>query len=486
MTSSNVLNLAYSKNLTVTDLTFDSQTVQAGSIFFALQGSRVDGNQFIAQAVSRGAVMVVSARPAKQDYGVLYYHSADIEQDMADAAYEFYDQPSNRLKVIGITGTKGKTSIAYLLESILTHAGKRVSALGTINYRINGKVECAAPNTTPAALPLFKLMHKMVREKSDFLVMEVSSHALDQKRVRRIDFDTAVFTNLQHDHLDYHKTFENYFAAKHKLFENLASSANSKPARSAILNIDDPYGRRLLAEFKNQVHTVTYAMNTPADYTAREIQESLNGTSFLINEQPCHIHLLGRHNIYNALAAYAASIAQGISPQTAAEGLACLRGIPGRMERIDAGQNFYVFIDFAYTDEALSRAFDTIERFKKGKIITVFGCGGERDRSKRPLMGRTACTRSDKVILTNDNPRREDPHQIFNDILSGMNQCANYVLEPDRAQAITRALQEAQEGDIVIIAGKGHEDYQILGTQKHHFSDREIVLQQLRGEKSVS
>lgn len=243
----------------------------------------MDGNLFIDDAIARGAVMIVSAVPAKKRYGVLYYQSDDIERDMADAAYEFYQRPSDRLKVIGITGTKGKTSIAYLVESVLTHAGKRVSALGTINYRINGKVQCAAPNTTPAALPLFKLMHKMVLKESEFLVMEVSSHALEQKRVRRIHFDTAVFTNLQRDHLDYHLTFENYFQAKRKLFEELSSLQNEKKNRCAVINADDAYGRRLVQEFKDKVRVVTYGLESPADYVAKDIRETLDGTAFTIN-----------------------------------------------------------------------------------------------------------------------------------------------------------------------------------------------------------
>ncbi|WP_428073447.1 UDP-N-acetylmuramoyl-L-alanyl-D-glutamate--2,6-diaminopimelate ligase [Candidatus Avelusimicrobium aviculae] len=486
MSLSKVLGLAYLNNLPVADLTFDSKAVRPGAVFFALKGSRVDGNLFIEDAVSRGAVMVVSSQPAAKDYGVLYYQSDDIERDMADAACEFYQRPSDRLKIIGITGTKGKTSIAYLVESVLTHAGKKVSALGTVNYRINGKVQCTAPNTTPAALPLFKLMHKMVLKESEFLVMEVSSHALDQKRVRRIDFDTAVFTNLQRDHLDYHLTFENYFQAKRKLFENLTSLQNPKSGRCAVINADDEYGRRLIQEVQNRAQVLTYGLENSADFIAENIQESLDGTTFTVNGRLCKIHLLGRHNVYNALAAYAVCVRQGLDPETVIEGLAALPGVPGRMERVRGGQDFYVFVDFAYTDEALNRAFDTVEHFKKGRIITVFGCGGERDRTKRPLMGATACKRSDLVFITNDNPRREDPQQIFADILQGTKGYSNFVVEPDRAQAICRALDAAQKDDVVIIAGKGHEEQQIIGAEKKHFSDKETVLAYLGSKNRVS
>lgn len=485
MGTSKILQLAYLNRLDVRDLTFDSNAVRPGSVFFALKGARVDGNRFIPQAVANGAVLVVSAFPTVQNYGVLYVQSDDIDRDMAEAAYEFYGRPSDKLNIIGITGTKGKTSIAYLTESILTHARKRVSALGTVNYRINGQVECAAPNTTPAALPLFKLMHKMVARQSEYLVMEVSSHALDQQRVRCMDFNVAVFTNLQRDHLDYHLTFDNYFNAKRKLFENLTNPLNKKQNRAAVINTDDPYGRRLVQELNGRVRVLTFGLENPADYTATDIQETLDGTAFKISGRACKIRLLGRHNVYNALAAFAACVSQGIDETTALEGLAALPGVPGRMEQICAGQDFYVFVDFAYTDESLRRAYEVVERFKQGRVITVFGCGGERDRTKRPLMGRTACTHSDWVFLTNDNPRREDPKQIFDDILQGMQGCTNYTLQPDRAQAIRSALETARPQDIVIIAGKGHEDYQITGTEKRHFSDQETARAWLK-EKYVS
>lgn len=485
MGTSKILQLAYLNRLDVRDLTFDSNAVRPGSVFFALKGARVDGNRFIPQAVANGAVMVVSAFPTAQNYGVLYVQSDDIDLDMAEAAYEFYGRPSDKLNIIGITGTKGKTSIAYLTESILTHARKRVSALGTVNYRINGQVECAAPNTTPAALPLFQLMHKMVARQSEYLVMEVSSHALDQQRVRCMDFNVAVFTNLQRDHLDYHLTFDNYFNAKRKLFENLVHPLNKKQNRAAVINTDDPYGRRLAQELNGRVRVLTFGLENPADYTATDIQETLDGTAFKISGRACKIRLLGRHNVYNALAAFAACVSQGIDENTALEGLAALPGVPGRMEQICAGQDFYVFVDFAYTDESLRRAYEVVERFKQGHVITVFGCGGERDRTKRPLMGRTACTHSDWVFLTNDNPRREDPRQIFDDILQGMQGCTNYTLQPDRAQAIRSALETARPQDIVIIAGKGHEDYQIIGMEKRHFSDQETARAWLK-EKYVS
>lgn len=481
--SSYVLEKARACGVQVTGLTFSSREVEPGFVFFALKGAHVDGNLFIEEAIARGARVIVSAFPAGREYSALYIQTADIDREMADAAYEFYGRSSDHMTMLGITGTKGKTSIAYLLESILRTNGEKVGVFGTVNYRSNGHVLCAAPNTTPAALPLFKRLAQMRQDGCNAVVMEVSSHALEQQRVRHIWYDTAVFTNLQRDHLDYHHTFENYFKAKQKLFENLADPANQKPNRTAVINADDPYGCRLVEQVKGRVHVVTYGMNTAADFQADRVQEFLTHTSFCINGRPMQINLLGRHNVYNALAAYAVARVNGVPEEAAAAGLKALSGVPGRMERIDVGQNFFAFVDFAYTDEALQRAFDTLEPFKKGRILLVFGCGGQRDRTKRPLMGKTACTRADYVFLTNDNPRCEDEKQIFNDILAGMQGKTNYEVVPDRAEAICRALTNAHAQDIVLVAGKGHEDYQIIGTEKRHFSDQETIRTFLRGNR---
>lgn len=475
-----VLAYAAQESLSVTGLTFRSQDVQPGFVFFALKGANADGNLFITDAVKRGATLVVSAQPPVQNYGVPFYLSQDIDKDMADAAYEFYGRPSDSLTMYGITGTKGKTSIAYLLESILHTAGCKTGVFGTVNYRANGQEICKAPNTTPAALTLFKLLAQMKEQGCTSVVMEVSSHALELQRVRNIWYDTAIFTNLQRDHLDFHLTFENYFAAKQKLFENVANPHNPKPHRIAVINADDPYGQRLIKAFQNRVKIVTFGLTTPADFTATDIAEFITHTAFKINGVSMQINLLGKHNVYNALAACAAAQANGITLEQIACGLGALSGVPGRMERIDEGQPFFTFVDFAYTNESLQRAFDTVRPFKQGRVLVVFGCGGQRDRTKRPLMGATACREADFVFLTNDNPRCEDPRQIFDDILAGMQGCTNYTLEPDRAKAIGLALAQARPGDIVIIAGKGHEDYQLVGTQKRHFSDQETVRHFLR------
>lgn len=480
-----VLSFAEKNDVVLKGLTFRSQDVKTGFAFFALKGSHVDGNLFIEDAIQKGAALIVSAQQARRTYSIPYLQVTDIDAEMADAAYEFYGRPSDELAMIGITGTKGKTSIAYLLESVLAKAGHKVGVFGTVNYRMGGVPICAAPNTTPAALVLFELLHQMKKAGCEDVVMEVSSHSLELQRVRNIWYDTAVFTNLQRDHLDFHQTFENYFQAKVKLFENLADPHNPKKERLAVINCDDPYGRRLVQHLTGRVKVVTFGKDPSADFVATDIRETLHETHFKINGTPMKINLLGAHNVYNALAACAVAVSRGVCLETVAAGLADLPGVPGRMEQICEGQPFTVFVDFAYTDESLQRALDTVAPFKKGRILLVFGCGGQRDRTKRPLMGHTACTKADTVFLTNDNPRCEEPQQIFKDILAGMKGQTNYQIIPDRKEAIEKALAAAQAEDVVIIAGKGHEDYQLVGTEKRPFSDQKTVRNFLRGKKNV-
>ncbi len=460
-------------NTIVKGLTQNSKEVGAGFIFFAVKGHTVDGNEFIDIAAERGAIAVITTQDIEKVYQIPIIKVKDIDLAMAQIAGKFYNYPSQQMTVAGITGTKGKTSISYLTEAILLAAKKKPTVFGTINYRIDGKILTSAPNTTPAALTLQKMIAQARDEKSDVLVMEVSSHALELKRVEGINFDIAVFTNLQRDHLDFHSTFDNYFAAKRKLFENLLSPDNTKQKRTAIINIDDPYGQKLADMLKNKVKVITYSLTKPADFLAKDIKTSLHGVDFKVNGEAAHINLLGEHNVYNALAAIAIAHKLGIHIKVALRGLNNLKGVPGRMERVDLGQNYFVFVDFAYTNEALVRAYDSIAPFKKGRIITVFGCGGQRDATKRPLMGHTACASSDLVFITKDNPRKEEANNIFRDILAGMAGFDNFNIIPDRAQAIAMAIKEAKEDEIVLIAGKGHEDYQILPAGTIRFSDRE-------------
>lgn len=462
----------------VKGITQNSKEVGPGYVFFAVKGATVDGHDFIDAAIRQGAAAVVSARDLSAPVPTIKVD--DIDAAMADTACKFYNNPADKMNVTGITGTKGKTSIAYLLESILLAAKRKPTVFGTINYRVNGEVLSKAANTTPPALALQKMIARTAAKNSADLVMEVSSHALQLKRAEGINFNTAVFTNLQRDHLDFHATFENYFAAKKKLFENLLAPQNKKQNRAAIINIDDPYGQKLIDFLKNKVKIITYGLIKPADFNATDIRAGLDGVSFKVNGKPAHINLLGEHNVYNALAAIAAAGQSGIPTDIALQGLNNLKGVPGRMERVDMGQDFYVFVDFAYTNEAMQRAFDAISPFKSGKITMVFGCGGQRDSSKRPLMGATAAKNSDLVLITKDNPRGEDANNIFIDILKGMTGCDNFKIIPDRREAIFEAIKNARRGDIIIIAGKGHEDYQILPTGTIHFSDRETAEEALK------
>lgn len=473
----------YKENLPqieVKGLSQNSKEIQKDWVFFAVKGHTVDGHEYIPSALLKGACAVVTQEELEEVYPVPVIKVPNIDEAMADAACAFYGNPSNSLNMIGITGTKGKTSISYLTESILFEAKRKAAVMGTINYRVNGKMISKAPNTTPAPLLLQNIIYQAKEAGCEDVVMEVSSHALEYQRVRGIDFNIAVFTNLQRDHLDFHSTFDNYFAAKKKLFENLISLDNTKQKKSAIINIDDPYGEKLAEMLKNKVKLITYSLNKPADFTATDIKTSLEGVTFKVNGESAKLNLLGAHNVYNALAAIAVASRLGIHIKTAIKGLAALKGVPGRMERVDEGQDFYLFVDFAYTNEALLKAYDAVAPFKRGRIITVFGCGGQRDTTKRPLMGASAAKNSDLVLITKDNPRKEDPNKIFADILNGMPFADNFNIIPDRRQAIFEAVRAARKDDIVIIAGKGHEDYQILPGGVIHFSDREEAEKALR------
>ena len=464
----------------VKGLTQNSKEVKKDWVFFAVRGHTVDGHDFIPSALAKGACAVVTQEDLEQVYLVPVIKVKNIDETMANAACAFYGNPSKDLTMIGITGTKGKTSISYLIESILFEAKHKPAVMGTINYRVAGNQISKAPNTTPAPLLLQNIIYQAKQSGCGEVVMEVSSHALEYQRVRGIDFNIAVFTNLQRDHLDFHNTFDNYFAAKKKLFENLISPENTKQKKSAVINIDDPYGQKLAQMLENKIKVITYSLSKPADFLAKDIKTSLQGVSFKVNGESAKLNLLGEHNVYNALAAIAVASRLGIHIKTAIKGLAALKGVPGRMERVDLGQNFYLFVDFAYTNEALLRAYDAVAPFKKGRIITVLGCGGQRDTTKRPLMGASAVKNSDLFLLTKDNPRKEDPNKIFADILNGMPFADNFKIIPDRREAIFEAVRLAKKDDIIIIAGKGHEDYQILPNGIIHFSDREEAEEALK------
>jgi UDP-N-acetylmuramoyl-L-alanyl-D-glutamate--2,6-diaminopimelate ligase len=454
---------------------YDSRRVAPGAAFFAIRGEATDGNRFVAAAVERGAVAVVSemSRPATLGSNVEWAEVADARKSLAVAAANFYGHPTDALQLVGVTGTNGKTTTSYLIDSILRAAGRTSGLFGTISYR-TPQATVVATTTTPESLELQGFLAEIVRAGGTHAVLEASSHALAMDRLWGCGFAVAVFTNLTRDHLDYHKSFEAYFAAKRRLFEGTGKGA----ARVGVINADDPYGERLegLA-----ARTLRYGLRS-GDVTTRKFSLTAAGLDFDA-ETPAgpiavHSRLVGRTNVYNILAAIGAAIALEIPPAAIAAGIAQLESVPGRFERVDAGQPFLIVVDYAHTDDALTNLLATSRELLPagGRILTLFGCGGDRDRAKRPLMGEAAGHASDFVVLTSDNPRSEDPLLIINDALVGLQRTkTEYRVEPDRERAIGLVLEQARAGDIVLLAGKGHENYQVLSDRTIGFDDREVA-----------
>ncbi len=478
-------------------LSHDSRSITAGSLFVAVRGFHSDGHQFIQQALAQGAVAVIAEEGSTADTNAaLVIGVPDSRIALARLATVFYGHPSERLKLIGITGTKGKTTTSYLVKSIIEAAGHRTGLIGTIDYRVGDKVY-PAPNTTPESLDLQRLLAEMVAAQADYCVMEVSSHALALGRTDGCVFEAALFTNLAQDHLDFHKDLGSYFQAKLRLFTGLAAD------KTAVVNKDDAATSDIIARTKAKVYT--YGMSGQADiHPAKAIGHGIGGLSFSVHtpigvisvESP----LIGMHNVYNILAAIGAGLSQGISAETIGRGIAAMKAVPGRMEKVEAGQCFGVIVDYAHTEDSLAKLLDAVREIATGKVITLFGCGGDRDRTKRPLMGAVAVNKSDLAIVTTDNPRTEDPRAVIGEIEGGMAASGTrvdspaaalqiipgktpYLVIPDRAAAISTAIMLAGPGDVVVLAGKGHEDYQIIGNVKHHFDDREAARDAIRKRK---
>lgn len=465
----------------ITALTDDSRRVSPGGLFVAVKGTQADGHRYLHQAVSAGAgALVVEAGCAPAGtldaLGVPVIEVRDSRHVLGVLASRLLGDPSHRLKMIGVTGTNGKTTTTYLCKSVLEAAGARVGLVGTVAYLI-GNERIEATHTTPGAVELQGLFKKMADAASDTAVMEVSSHALALDRTAGCEFGTAVFTNLTQDHLDFHADMEDYFQAKLRLFAGLG------PEGRAIVNLDDPYGTRVAEATRARVWT--YAVDRPADLHAGDVRISLGGLRFTAQTPAGAVALrsplVGRHNVYNILAAVGVGLEQGIALPTIAAGIAAMTNVPGRFERVEAGQSFTVVVDYAHTEDALFRLLTTAEAVKTGRIITVFGCGGDRDRGKRPQMGRVSAVYSDVVVVTSDNPRTEDPEAIIREIIPGVQAGlreagrGRYVVHADRRAAIEEAVRMAQPGDLVLLAGKGHENYQIIGTNKHPFDDRVVA-----------
>jgi UDP-N-acetylmuramoyl-L-alanyl-D-glutamate--2,6-diaminopimelate ligase len=461
--------------LPVAHVTHDSRAVQPGSMFVAIRGLAVDGNQFVEAAMRKGAGVVVSEAAAPP--GVPWVRVPDAREALALFSAAALGDPARSLQLVGVTGTNGKTTTAYLIDAALRAQGRRVGLLGTVQYRIGDRV-AEAVRTTPESSDLQALFKEMVEAGCSHAVLEVSSHSLQLKRVHGCGFRVAVFTNLTRDHLDFHGDMNRYFAAKRVLFDSLLL-----PDGHAILNADDDRSAGIATTARGRVWT--YAIDRPADLRARDVALALDGTRFQVDSPAGSFEirtpLLGRFNVSNVLAAFGASLALGIPPETAIAGLVSLTGVRGRLERVAAGQDFTVVVDYAHTDDALKNLLETVRELGPRRIITVFGCGGDRDRTKRPLMGAVAQRLSDVVVVTSDNPRSEPPEAILDEIQRGMNgtRGAERHVIVDRREAIGRALEMARTGDAVVIAGKGHETYQVLRDRTIPFDDRQVAREAL-------
>jgi UDP-N-acetylmuramoyl-L-alanyl-D-glutamate--2,6-diaminopimelate ligase len=485
-----VLNRIGEQPAHVTAICYDSRKCRQGSLFVAIPGLLADGHAYIPEAIRNGARVIVHQQSLPAATDAQWIQVTDSRRALGMLGRNFYGHPSSRLCLVGVIGTNGKTTVTYLLESILKAAGFSVGVLGTVNYRF-GQKAMAAPNTTPESLEMQRILRDMADEGVSHVVAEVSSHSLDLRRVDDCDFDLGVFTNLSQDHLDYHKTMENYFAAKKRFFSEVLPASRKSTSRRMVINGDDPWGRRLLEDI--DLPCLSFGIETPCDLSARDIHLSLQGirADFITAERRLKIAspLIGRFNLYNILAAAAAALALGIGPDMIQAGIKDFSQVPGRMEKVSGPDQPAVFVDYAHTEDALRRVLQNLTAFKQGRLITLFGCGGDRDRGKRPMMAQAAAELSDLVIITSDNPRTEDPLDIIHQIEAGLSGgvmkkvlpgtlesggCSRcYTVIPDRGAAIEAAIASAHPSDLVVIAGKGHEDYQILGARRVSFDDRQ-------------
>jgi UDP-N-acetylmuramoyl-L-alanyl-D-glutamate--2,6-diaminopimelate ligase len=471
---------AFARDLDIRQVACDSRKVQPRALFFALHGAKADGNAFIRDAVSRGAVAIASedVAPRTMPSSVVWIRVKEARKALAIAAAHFFGHPAMALQLAAVTGTNGKTTTASLIDSIVKASGAKTGLFGTIAYH-TPLGHYAAPNTTPESVDLQGFLAEIRDAGGRFAVLEASSHSLAMDRLWGCHFAAAVFTNLTREHMDYHKTFEDYFAAKLRLFEGTGAGAPD----AAVLNGDDEYGKRLAGLVKN---AVTYGLNSGAQLTTKKFQLTFSGLAFTAQTPNGKIDiessLVGRINVYNILAAIGAAQALGLSNEVIASGVHNLESVSGRFQPIAMGQPFLVVVDYAHTDDALENLIRTARELNpKGRIITLFGCGGEKDRTKRPVMGEVAGRLSDLTILSSDNPRSEDPLKIISDIVVGLQKAhGKYLIEPDREKAIGLAMDEARAGDILLLAGKGHENYQILADRTLEFDDREVARRALR------
>jgi UDP-N-acetylmuramoyl-L-alanyl-D-glutamate--2,6-diaminopimelate ligase len=464
--------LSGNTDIDIADVQIDSRKVQKGSLFVAVRGVAADGHRFISKAIELGAAAVVcESLPSEKPEGVTYVQTNNSAEAAGQLAHNFYDQPSQKIKLVGVTGTNGKTTIATLLYKLFTCLGYKCGLISTVENIIDGKI-IPSTHTTPDAISLNALLNQMVEEGCAFAFMEVSSHAIHQHRIAGLEFAGGLFSNITHDHLDYHKTFDEYIKAKKAFFDGLPSSA------FAITNVDDKRGNVMLQN--TAAKRYAYSLRTVADFKGKILENILTGLVMSVNDQEVHFRLIGEFNAYNLLAVYGAAICLGENKADVLQCLSNVTGAEGRFDYMISGREKVIgIVDYAHTPDALVNVLGTIKKLKQGheQVITVVGCGGDRDKTKRPVMGEVACEHSDRVIFTSDNPRSEDPLEILNDMEATLNSAAKrkYVSIADRKQAIKTAVNMAKPEDIVLIAGKGHEKYQEIKGVKYHFDDKEVL-----------
>lgn len=468
----------------ISSLCFDSRQAGPDSLFFALPGKNSDGTAFIEQAAAKGAAAAIAEKDVPGSACPVIV-VADTRRAMADMATAFFEHPDRALKCVGVTGTNGKTTTTYLVRHIFEQASQRCGLIGTIKYIVADE-DLPAPHTTPEAIDIQKLLSEIRDTGGRAVAMEVSSHAIAQDRVRGVEFDAAVFTNLTQDHLDYHGSMDAYFEAKAGLFEALASQKNKKGR--AIINLDDRYGQRLIDQFSKRLKIITFGRSVHAEFRATSIRQEMSSTTFTLEARGksylVRLPLIGLFNVYNALAAMASAVTCGVEMRAAINALATAPQVPGRLERVPAKRNFQVFVDYAHTHDALGNVLRTLRELSPSHIITVCGCGGDRDRAKRPLMAAAAAELSDHVIITSDNPRSEDPEEILKEMQSGLRGRAHEKIT-DRETAIRRAIELAGPGGIVLIAGKGHEKFQEFADGKIPFDDVAVADRAISDKKGV-
>lgn len=469
------------QGLMISGIQYDSRKVELGNLFVAVKGFETDGHQYIRQALDNGAIAVLVSDEAYCSVEYPWILVEDSRLALAEISSTYYGHPSEKLKLIGVTGTNGKTTTTNLICDIIEAQGEKTGLIGTIHNRIGDRI-LEGTRTTPESLDLQRMFAQMVDEGIGYAVMEVSSHALELQRVACCDFDMAVFTNLTQDHLDYHETMENYCKAKTLLFRTLGAKGEKAGLfKTAIINIDDAWANHFMVASNAPV--ITYGIEKDASWKAEQVQVTADGVRYIVDDMPVNLQLNGNFNVYNSLAALAVGEALGFPAADVIKALEQVPGIAGRFQKVESNRDFTVIVDYAHTPDGLENVISTAKAFAKGRVITVFGCGGDRDRTKRPLMGKVAAKLSNYCVVTSDNPRTEDPNQIIADILPGVQEYmtdAAYVVEADRKKAISYAIGMAQPGDVVLLAGKGHENYQDVNGVKHYFDDYEIAQQMMQ------